>query len=375
MLANAELILPDRVTRGAIRIEDGMIAEISEGGAVPPGAIDCAGAHLAPGLIELHTDNLERHLQPRPGVDWPHSAAIFAHEGELASTGITTVFDALRVGVLRGNAAGQERYARAIASEINALTAAGRTRISHFIHLRAEICSESLIEELDEFGAQDNVRLLSLMDHTPGQRQFRDMAKLAQYHQGKHGLDDAAFAAHVAQLVALRERNGDAHEAGAVAAATRIGATLASHDDTTEGQVATSADYGIRLAEFPTTEDAARACHDHGIAVMMGGPNLIRGGSHSGNVSAERLAKGGWLDIISSDYIPSSLLLGACHLARLWGDLPRAFATVTDRPAQAIGLTDRGRIEVGLRADLIRLTDMDRTARLTGVWVAGRQVG
>ncbi|MBU3031274.1 alpha-D-ribose 1-methylphosphonate 5-triphosphate diphosphatase [Paracoccus marinaquae] len=375
ILANAELILPDRVLRGAIHVEDGLIAAITEGGAVPEGAIDCAGAHVAPGLIELHTDNLERHIQPRPGVDWPHSAAILAHDGELASAGITTVFDALRVGVLSGKAVENERYARAIASEINALTAAGRTRISHFIHLRAETCSESLLEELDEFDDTDRVRLLSLMDHTPGQRQFRDLSKLAQYHQGKHGLSDAQFKAHVDRLLGLRQKYGEVHEAGAVAAARRIGAVLASHDDTTQDHVATSAGHGARLAEFPTTPEAARACHDHGIAVMVGGPNLIRGGSHSGNVAARDLAEAGLLDIISSDYVPSSLLLGACQLARIWGDLPRAIATVTDAPARATGLTDRGRIEFGLRADLIRLADLDRTARLTGVWVGGRQVG
>ncbi|MAN56116.1 MAG: phosphonate metabolism protein PhnM [Paracoccus sp.] len=375
ILANAELILPDRVMRGAIHVEDGVIVAISEGAAVPPGAMDCGGDHVAPGLVELHTDNLERHIQPRPGVDWPHAAAIFAHDGELASAGITTVLDAVRVGSIPEDGAGYAKYARPLVSEINALQAEGRTRISHWIHLRAEICSRTLLDELAEFGPQDRVRLVSLMDHTPGQRQFRDIAKLARFVQGRKGLTDAAFADHVARLTALRDRFGAAHEAGAVAAARRLGATLASHDDTTADQVATSAGYGIRLAEFPTTEEAARACHDHGIAVMMGGPNLIRGGSHSGNVAAEAMARDGLLDIISSDYVPSSLLLGAQHLARVWKDPARAFATVTDAPARATGLTDRGRIGTGLRADLIRLADMDRTLRVAGVWVKGRQVG
>lgn len=374
ILANAELILPDRVMRGAVHIEDGLIARITEGAEVAPGAEDCDGAHLAPGLIELHTDNLERHLRPRPGVDWPHSAALFAHDGELAAVGITTVFDALRVGTVIRDQAAEPRYARALADELNALVAAGRMRISHHIHLRAEICSETLLDELAEFGAEDRVRLVSLMDHTPGQRQFRDLSKLAQYMQGKHGYSDAEFADHTARLRDMRDRVGPAHEAGAVAAAKRLGAVLASHDDTTAEQVATSAAHGIRLAEFPTTMEAATAGHAHGIRNIMGGPNLIRGGSHSGNVAAEELAREGVLDIISSDYIPSSLLLGACHLARLWGDLPRAFATVTAAPAEATGLHDRGRIATGLRADLIRLADIDRTARVTGSWVKGRRI-
>ena len=98
ILANARLILPDRVMRGAVEIDGDRIARITEGDRVPAGAIDCGGDHLSPGLVELHTDNLERHIQPRPGVDWPHAAAFLAHDGELASVGITTVFDALRVG-------------------------------------------------------------------------------------------------------------------------------------------------------------------------------------------------------------------------------------------------------------------------------------
>ena len=375
ILANAQLILADRVMRGQVHIEDGRIAAITEGDAVPAGAEDCGGAHLAPGLIELHTDNLERHIQPRPGVNWPHSAAIFAHDGELASTGITTVFDAVRVGSIPKDGAGYAKYARPLVTEINALVAARRLRISHFIHLRTEICSETLMDELAEFTPGDRVRLVSLMDHTPGQRQFRDISKLAEYVQGSKGLSNAEFDEHVARLKDLRARFGDAHEAGAVAAARRLGATLASHDDTDAAQVAVSAAHGVRLAEFPTTEDAARAGHDHGILNIMGGPNLIRGGSHSGNIAAELLAKAGLLDIISSDYVPSSLLLGACHLARLWDDLPRAFRTVTEAPARATGLDDRGRIAVGLRADLIRLADMERTARVTGVWVEGRRVG
>ena len=124
VLANARLILPDRVLRGALTLADGQIAAITPGEAVPAGAIDCAGDHLAPGLIELHTDNLERHIQPRPGVDWPHAAAFLAHDGELASVGITTVFDALRVGSIGKPGTPSGPYARALSREIAALAGA-----------------------------------------------------------------------------------------------------------------------------------------------------------------------------------------------------------------------------------------------------------
>ncbi|SDD35115.1 alpha-D-ribose 1-methylphosphonate 5-triphosphate diphosphatase [Paracoccus isoporae] len=375
ILANANIVLPDRVIRGALRIEGDRIAAVTEGAEIPDGAVDCAGDLLTPGLIELHTDNLERHIRPRPGVDWPHETAILAHDGELASAGITTVFDALRVGSIYGASAGYAPYALALVNEINGLNARQATRISHFIHLRAEICSETLIEEMEAFGPDHRIRLVSLMDHTPGQRQFRDLSKLEEYEKGKHGMSDAQFTAHVAKLQELRARLGDGHERAAVQIARGLGATLASHDDTTSDQVGVSAAHGVRLAEFPTTVEAARASHAAGIRVIMGAPNLIRGGSHSGNVAAQELAQDGLLDILSSDYIPSSLLMAACRLGRLWEDLPRAFATVTSTPASATGLTDRGRLVPGLRADVIRIADSDATPRLRGVWCRGRQVG
>ena len=157
-----------------------------------------------PGLIELHTDNLERHIEPRPKVDWPHAAAIIAHDAELAAVGITTVFDALRVGSLVSNGKpNYGEYARALADEILGLRAEGALRISHFLHLRAEVCSETLIEELEKFGPADRVGIVSLMDHTPGQRQFRDLSKLKQYVQGRRGLSEQEFAAHVADLHAI----------------------------------------------------------------------------------------------------------------------------------------------------------------------------
>jgi alpha-D-ribose 1-methylphosphonate 5-triphosphate diphosphatase len=372
-LANATLMLPHGTLRGRLELAHGRIAAITEGAEVPPGALDCEGDILAPGLIELHTDNLERHIEPRPKVDWPHAAAIVAHDAELAATGITTVFDALRVGSITRNKS-YRRYARPLASEILELRAAGALRISHFLHLRAEVCSETLTEELAEFTPGDRVGILSLMDHTPGQRQFRDMEKFRAYVKGKRAFSEADFQAHVENLMGLRARHGDLHEAAAVAEATRLGAVLASHDDTTADHVETSAARGIRLAEFPTTIDAARACRATGIAVMMGAPNLIRGGSHSGNVAAEELARAGLLDILSSDYIPAALIAAAFRLGEIWDDPARGFATVSAAPADAAGLTDRGRIAEGQRADLIRIRRVSGTPVVRATWVAGSRV-
>lgn len=375
ILANATLVLPGTVLRGQIRLVDGHIADLAEGAGIPAGAIDCAGDLVMPGLIELHTDNLERHIQPRPKVNWPHTAAIIAHDAELASVGITTVFDALRVGSVTSNTQiNYGEYARSLADEILGLRAAGALRISHFLHLRAEVCSETLIEELAKFGPADRIGIVSLMDHTPGARQFRDISKLKEYYVGKYGLSEGDWDNHVSTQKALREKVGPRHEAAAVAAARRYGAVLASHDDTEPEHVRQSADNGAHFAEFPTTIEAAQACREHGIQVMMGAPNLIRGGSHSGNVAAKDLAEADLLDIVSSDYVPSALLSAGLMLGDLWGDIARGIATVTAAPANAAGLADRGRLAQGARADVIRVARIGQAAALRGVWVQGSRV-
>ncbi|MDC0738683.1 alpha-D-ribose 1-methylphosphonate 5-triphosphate diphosphatase [Cognatishimia sp. SS12] len=374
-LANASIVMPDHVLRGALTIVDGVIADIREGDAVPLGAVDCGGDVLMPGAVELHTDNLERHIQPRPKVDWPHDAAILAHDGELAGCGITTVFDAMRVGSIPTGKGRYRKYARELSREMMALRDRGALKISHYLHLRAEVCSETLVAELAEFDAEDRVGIVSLMDHTPGQRQFRNLDKFKAYVATKNGLSDQEFEAHCQRLYDLRQQFGDLHESKTVTEAARFGAVLASHDDTTSAQVAVSAAHGIRLAEFPTTIEAAEACRDAGIAIMMGAPNIIRGGSHSGNVSALELADLGLLDIVSSDYVPAALLLSAFRLAAVWDDLPRAVRTITEAPAQASALHDRGRVETGLRADLLRVATVADTPVVRGVWSQGRQVG
>ncbi|SFR32814.1 alpha-D-ribose 1-methylphosphonate 5-triphosphate diphosphatase [Yoonia tamlensis] len=373
-LANAQLVLEDQVLTGAVTIEQGVICDITEGDHVPTGALDCAGDLVIPGLVELHTDNVERHIEPRPEVDWPLLPALIAHDAELASTGITTVFDAMRVGSIHSGKGRYIDYARKLADELLAARAQGYFKISHFLHLRAEICSETLLEELAAFGSSDRVGIVSLMDHTPGQRQFRDLTALKTYVAKKRGMNDAEFAEHVETLLGLQKRLGAKHEVGAVKEARRLGAVLASHDDTTADHVVTSAVNGVGFAEFPTTVEAAAACRVHGIAVMMGAPNLIRGGSHSGNVAAETLAKADLLDIVSSDYVPSALLLSAFRLADIWNDLPRAIATVTSNPASAVQLHDRGALKTGLRGDVLRVCQIGKTPLLRGVWSQGYKV-
>lgn len=373
--ANAQIVLPDRVMHGAVHINKDRIVELTEGDEVPAGAVNFDGDLLLPGLVEVHTDNLERHIEPRPKVKFPHKTAILAHDGELASVGITTVFDALRLGSIIRGAVPYRKYARGLATDILTLRDAGALRARHLLHLRAEVCSDTLLDDLAEFGPEDGVGLVSLMDHTPGQRQFRDMDKLKTYYTGKYGYSDSEYETVITYRSALGARVRDLHEGAIVREAARLGAALASHDDTTQAHVTRSKSLGICLAEFPTTLEAAQACRDNGIDVIMGAPNLIRGGSHSGNVSALEAAEHGLLDILSSDYVPSLLMASVVKLAQLWDDLPRAVATITANPAQATGLTDRGQIAPGKLADIVRVSMIEDTPVVRAVWRGAERIG
>ena len=374
-LTNARLILDGEVSRGTIHVADNLIVSIDLGETIHTNAIDCGGDFLSPGLIELHTDNLERHRKPRPGVLQPMRDALLAHDGELASTGITTVFDALRIGsVISDGRNAYEPYALEAASTMRRLKEDNHLRIDHQVHLRAEVCSETLAEELEEFGPEQDIGIVSLMDHTPGQRQFRDTAQLILYLKGKYGMSDTDIEQHFTNMRNLQDRHGSAHRKATVAFANAAGAVLASHDDTTIDDVAQSRAVNCRLAEFPTTLEAASECNDAGIAVMMGAPNLMRGKSHSGNVSAAELVSTGDLQILSSDYIPSTLLRAAVKLGIMLDDMAAAMKMVTFTPAQVVGLDDRGRLARGQRADILRFGLEESQPIIRGVWSAGRQV-
>ncbi|WP_162653473.1 alpha-D-ribose 1-methylphosphonate 5-triphosphate diphosphatase [Lentilitoribacter sp. Alg239-R112] len=377
VFTNANLVLGHEIVKGSLRVENGLIADIDTSGVISAGnSIDCEGDYLSPGLVELHTDNLERHLQPRPGAHWPPYAAISSHDAELASVGITTVFDALRVGSLpsEGKRGGYKKYAREVATNISFMRNQNMLRINHLLHLRAEICSETLLEEIEEFDQNDQVGIVSLMDHTPGQRQFRDTEKLAEYLRGKHSMTDDEIEAHFGRLRKLQQENGEKHNKAAAEMGRNLGAILASHDDTTQSDVVESVKIGVGVAEFPTTLEAARECNASRIGVMMGAPNLLRGGSHSGNVAAHELVEHDLLDIFSSDYAPSSLLAACVRLGLESGNMANGLAKATAAPAKAASLDDRGVLEVGKRADLLRFGLIESLPLTRGLWVGGVRV-
>jgi alpha-D-ribose 1-methylphosphonate 5-triphosphate diphosphatase len=233
-----------------------------------------------------------------------------------------------------------------------------------------------VIEDLQRLVGRGDLRLMSLMDHTPGQRQFRNEEKLRDYYRGKSGKTDAELDILFEQRLANQKAYAANNLRVVVALAHQHAIPLASHDDTTEENVTDAIRDKVSVAEFPTTMEAARGLHRAGIGILMGAPNVVRGGSHSGNIAAVDLAREGLLDILSSDYIPSSLLMGALQLPRHVPeiDLASAVRTVTKAPAEAVGLNDRGEIVAGKRADLIRVHLAGDVPVVRTVWREGQRV-
>jgi alpha-D-ribose 1-methylphosphonate 5-triphosphate diphosphatase len=376
VLRNARIVLADRVIeQGWLAIANGRIAEIGESG-VPAGSLDIGSDLVMPGLIELHTDHLEAHYTPRPKVQWNPVAAVVSYDGQLATCGITTVLDSLRVWREEG-AEEVDGQAGLLAEAISTAREANLLRVEHFLHLRCEIPMPNVVAEAKELIDRPDVRLMSLMDHTPGQRQFRDEEKLRDYYRGKGaGMTDAELDAMFARRLYCKENYADANMRAIVALAHQYAIPLASHDDTTDENVVDAIRDQVAVAEFPTTIEAARGLHEAGIDILMGAPNVVRGGSHSGNIAAIDLAREGLLDILSSDYIPSSLLMAALQLPLSAPaiDLAAAVRTVTKAPAEAVGLSDRGEIAVGKRADLIRVHVAHDVPAVRSVWREGHRV-
>lgn len=370
---NARIVLADEVIHGSLALRDGRIAAVASGPSTTGEDLD--GDLLVPGLVELHTDHLEGHYLPRPKVRWNMMAALQAHDAQVACSGITTVLDALRVG-MDEDALLSSSDMVAMADTVAAAAAAGRLRADHHLHLRCEVSAPDVLSHFEAIASRPLVRLVSLMDHAPGQRQFVDLDTYRSYYQRKMNLTDAAFKAFCDRRIAESNANSGSNRRVIAGFCRDRGLAVASHDDATLDHVGEALDLGVGLAEFPTTVAAADASHGAGLLVLMGAPNIVRGGSHSGNVSAAELLDRGVLDILSSDYVPFSLLQAAFALVAAGTlDMPAAMRLVSTNPAAAARLGDRGAVAPGLRADLVRVkADPGLPPVVAGVWREGRRV-
>jgi len=373
-IRNARVVTADEEFIGCVHLEGGIIRSVDRGDTAVAGAQDWAGDWLMPGLVELHTDNLEKHLVPRPGVLWNAHSAMTVHDAQCAAAGITTVLDSVVIGDLDEGGARCQTQHTSIAA-LHQCRDEGLMRVDHWLHLRCEVSAPDILEVFHQYTDDPLLRLVSVMDHTPGQRQWRDLTAYRRYSERNGRYSEAEFDAMIAQRKADQQAYALPHRQVIVKACAARAIPLASHDDTLLTDVELAVAEGVGMSEFPTTVAAAQAAREAGMAIIMGGPNMVKGGSHSGNVSAAELAQFDLLDIFSSDYVPSSLLLATFMLGGManWS-LPKAVRTVTRNPARAIGMTDRGEIAVGQRADLVRVR-MNRVGMPTVLetWLHGNR--
>ncbi|BCJ89776.1 amidohydrolase [Terrihabitans soli] len=373
-LTNAQLVTEDGIVSGTLTYDQNGIADVQPGASQVRGAEDAEGDFVVPGLIECHTDNLERHLVPRPGVIWPNSlAGALAHDAQIIASGITTVYDAMCIGGFDD----EKDYRPKILGSMLAAVEEGNQhklfRAEHRVHLRCETTDPKMMSYLERHPGTRSASLASLMDHTPGQRQWRDLNHYRQFIKGEGRTD-----AEIEEMIAAdMERSAPIvadNFLKAVEFCKERGIAIASHDDTTIEHVDDAVKAGCTISEFPTTVEAAEAAHKAGMKTVGGAPNVVRGGSHSGGVSMIELAQAGLLDVLSSDYVPASLLQAANKLGAGIMPLHEAFGLVTWRAADMLGLADRGRLKKGLRADFVRFRISNGTPIVRAVTVRGMRV-
>jgi alpha-D-ribose 1-methylphosphonate 5-triphosphate diphosphatase len=371
VLTNATLVLPDQVMVGTVVLRAGRIVEVQPGQSAT--GQDLQGDHLIPGVVDVHTDNLERQVEPRVNARWPSRSAMLAHDAQCAAAGVTTVLDALCLGDLGFETARIETFRNGVA-DLDALHGTGLLKSDHYLHLRCELPAPDMKELVEDVADHPLVRMVSLMDHSPGAGQYTDMDKYRRM-RARSGMRPEQIEARIAFLTEQRARLAEPQRRWLLDQFAGRGIALASHDDWDVERVRRDAAEGIGISEFPVNMPAAQAARDAGMAVIAGAPNIVRGGSHSGNVAAEALVRAGLVDALASDYVPASLIEAAFLCADRAGiTLPAAIAKVTDAPARMAGLPDRGRIAPGLRADLVRVRVHEGLPVVREVWRDGTRV-
>jgi len=369
-LTHARAVLPDRtLADAAVLLVDGRIEAVCPERA-PPGAreIDLGGSLLLPGMIDLHCDALEKEVEPRPHVHFPLDFACAQADRRNAAAGITTVFHALsfashELGV-RNNA-----FAARIAAAVTAWRP--HALVDNRVHVRYEITDEDAPPLISELMRDGHAQLLSFMDHTPGQGQFKDVGAFHGYLSGTYGTLRAEVDAIVERKRAAAQ--GALRRMSELAALARVlGLPIASHDDDTPQKVAMMSALGATISEFPINPDTARAARGCAMATLFGAPNVLRGRSQSGSMRALDAVLEGVADCLCGDYAPAALLPAVLRLPELAGiELHQAVALVSANPARAAGLDDRGRIAAGLRADLVAVRQVGDVPQAACVWIGG----
>lgn len=356
VLGHVRAVLPNRVLDDAlITVRGGRIAEVRPHRPGVRSDVDGQNLLCLPGLVDVHSDGLEKERTPRPGAELPLEFALLSFEAKLHAAGVTTVFHG--AGFEESKQRGLARSVETAEQVCDAVGARTEGMVDHRILYRLDVrCPDGLDALRRRLATASGTALVSHEDHTPGQGQYADRSYYERYLMGTRGLSEQEARQHVDELIVDREGRLDVREEalgwlGEQAVGGRI--RLLGHDPESAEEIAALCTRGGAVAEFPTTRHAARAAREHGLPVVMGAPNVLRGGSHNGNASGRELVAGGLVTALASDYLPSGLLAAAFQLAdeRLV-DLPSAIGLVTEGAATVAGLPDRGCLRPGLRADL-----------------------
>ena len=372
ILTNARLVLPDALMHGTIVLEGTRIVDVQPGTSQAPGAIDCGGDTIMPGIVDLHTDNLERQVQPRSNARWPSRSAMFTHDAQCAASGVTTVFDALCIGDLGFDRDRLQTFQEGVV-DLDALADTGLLKAEHVLHLRCELPAPDLMDLFEPVADHPRVRMISLMDHSPGVGQYANLDRYRKM-RAREGLPSDMVERRIVELQLQRAQYRDANRRRLLDRIRGHAVVLASHDDRTAEDIAENHADGIGISEFPVTLLAATEAQARHMQVIAGAPNIVRGGSHSGNVAVAELVRERAVDALASDYVPASLVEAAFASVREGITLPQGVALVTANPARMARLDDRGRLEPGLRADLVRVREHEGMPVVREVYRTGERV-
>ncbi|MBV9248340.1 MAG: alpha-D-ribose 1-methylphosphonate 5-triphosphate diphosphatase [Acetobacteraceae bacterium] len=372
ILTNAAIVLREETVHGTIVLNGPKITDVQPGRSHSTGALDLDCDYLIPGMVDLHTDNLERQVLPRSLARWPSRSAMVAHDVQCAAAGVTTVLDALCLGDL-GFDKDRVRTFQDGVLDLDALTAAALLKAEHFLHLRCEIAAPDMLALFDPVADHPRVRMISLMDHSPGTGQYADLEFYRELRR-RGGMDEETIERRIQELQEQQEILRNPNRRALLYRVAGRDIAIASHDDRSPEDIAENAADGIRISEFPVTMKAAVAARAAGMQVIAGAPNVVRGGSHSGNVSASDLLAARAVDALASDYVPPSLVEAAFQCARNGVALAAAIGMVTSQPAKMARLTDRGQIAAGFQADVVRVRLHDTLPIVRQVWRAGERV-
>lgn len=342
-------ILIDGLFQGAdVVINDQYITDIQPYNSVDT-AIDLGNRRIVPGFVDLHSDGIEKEIEPRPGARFPTQMAVIEFDKKLSMAGITTMFHAIGFNdeeLSKGRGTEQSREL------INEIFEANKEHLTvdNFIHARLEITSHSSIETVKQLIEANKVAMLSLMDHSPGQGQFKTMESWKKYHLSAYEIDTKDVEKYL-------QRKASKDKVGIIEDLVRFGLahdiSVLSHDDDCSDKLNTLKALGVTFSEFPLSVEVAKSAKVMGISTGMGAPNVVRGGSQSGNIAAKELVKEGVCDYLCSDYHPASLLISPYRLREdVSLSLEEGFAMISSTPARLAKLNDRGEIKEGFLADL-----------------------